>query len=255
MKVLTTALPARAIVTAEAVTVAVLRWIKSGDAKAAEALNDLDTGQDFTRDIGDNTLTRLCVKDDNTLTLGIRYEARVSSAMQWTTDVIYRECGDKKTVRVDIATSSLYGVGYSTQRRQMRTGIIQALAEAGLFEGDGAFKIGSQPIVADLNNLDYIARLIKGEETCRLPVIYVSTIIDSMGHEINTTEMAKDLCGIAHVVEEANNTVSVELRNKIGGNFHITAISGYIAAQCNFQNRYEIRAIISRRLKRKYLTR
>jgi hypothetical protein len=97
--------------------------------------------------------------------------------------------------------------------------------------GDGILSVSSTPFRFENVDVDIAAQLILGRAGCRLPVVYVSAGFGGMYH-IDSARLARDLCGIAHVVVEPNRAFSLRLKidvdaqNVYGGTIGIYWPSG-----------------------------
>jgi hypothetical protein len=213
MKVLTTVLKVKPITTAEAVIGAVVDFVRSNDSTAGNILKEVDITHDFDCPLGKDSIRCIHIADEQVS--AVRYQTHIGASVIWTIDVVYKEEADKKAIFIEIDGTAKYYVSKGAQKQRLR--LLQLFAERGLLADDDLFKINGKAILADVGNLDYIAKLINGEIATELPIVYASTVSGCLGYEIGAAELARDLCGIAHVIEEKDNTIAYELKEKTNG--------------------------------------
>lgn len=76
---------------------------------------------------------------------------------------------------------------------------------------DGGIQVSKAPRRLAPDEVDLAADLISGEAGCYLPVVYVSANFDG-SYWVDTKALARELCGMAHVVVEPDRHFSSRLR-------------------------------------------
>lgn len=76
---------------------------------------------------------------------------------------------------------------------------------------DGEVTVAKTPYRLSNDDVELAARLIRGDAGCYLPVVYLSATFDGSDY-VSADTLARDLCGMAHVVVEPNRPFSQRLQ-------------------------------------------
>lgn len=129
----------------------------------------------------------------------------------WTTEVIYENNNDVKSVIIHINCSG--SIIKFENVPNSRSEIIREFIDSSLIK-QGKLFIQRKPIYTDNNNIDLLAGIIDGKENLNLPLIYISRINGVMGQEVDVEKLAERLAGIAYVIDEKSEEFSFELKEK-----------------------------------------
>lgn len=79
---------------------------------------------------------------------------------------------------------------------------------------DGGLEVSKNSYRLKNDEIELAGRLISGESSCYLPIVYVSATFDGTEY-VNPDALARDLCGMAHVVVEPNRPFSQRLQIEV----------------------------------------
>jgi hypothetical protein len=79
---------------------------------------------------------------------------------------------------------------------------------------DGGVQVGKSPRMLSSDEVDLAASLIAGEAGCYLPVVYISVDFNGV-YWVDPNALARELCGMAHVICEPDSHFSQRLRLEV----------------------------------------
>jgi hypothetical protein len=92
--------------------------------------------------------------------------------------------------------------------------VIMTLLDALSGGRDGELEVMKTPHRLTGDDVDLAGRLLNGDSGCYLPVVYVSATFDGFDY-LNPEILARELCGMAHVVVEPNRPFSQRLQLEV----------------------------------------
>lgn len=224
MKILATKLPLNDDVTTEQFMEVIREWLRSTAAYSdiAESLT-VKEGE-----VGVEAESKYC----RLKTLSMEREGEKLTAVhigqkyyeqKWMTDILFREAPERKEVVISL---ELNGNQIMTGAPpNCRTSIIRRFVRSGMVKQSWLLPLRESPIPIEADGAHIIAGVIRGDTTPTLPLVYVSKIQGSNGYEVDTDKLAKQLCGLAYVVEEKSEETSYSLRELTEGK---NPYNGYI---------------------------
>ncbi|MHB1799831.1 MAG: hypothetical protein ACYCUI_16295 [Vulcanimicrobiaceae bacterium] len=137
-----------------------------------------------------------------------RYK-RTDDGLEWTTTITFSRTDRDAWVAIRVFCESTHPAARLPPAKKpvlVRT-LLQALGGG----QDGELQVGTSAHALANTEIDRAARIMVGDAKCRLPVIYVSSTFHG-GHVLDTSRLASDLAGMAHVVVEPNRPFSLRLK-------------------------------------------
>lgn len=131
--------------------------------------------------------------------LACRYSA-TEGTDQWITDLVYAqtELGTMCSITLHFSSSAV-----SFRRPKMHTPyIVKMILKEGLVKSTGEFEMGGQPKQLQDDDVNLVARLIRGETNAFLPVIYVASEYNGSVDKVFLGRLSAKASGIAHVIVE-----------------------------------------------------
>jgi len=140
--------------------------------------------------------------------IAVRYEKIADNGVVWDTDYVM----NFDEMRMSIVLDRSYLEEALTVDPQFSTPhFIKCLIDGGYVEDDLDIPVTYSPIIIDEENIDILARVINGESTYELPVVYVSKTF-SEEDPVDLELVAKRLKGVAHVLVEKISLLNNPLR-------------------------------------------
>ena len=141
-------------------------------------------------------------------TVAIRYEKIDDNGRIWNTDYIVNFNQKKMLIQLD---RSFEGGANDLDFKYSTPYFITLLIDAGYLKDDGDLSVTRTPIYITDDNIDVLARVIKGESRYRLPVIYVSRTV--YGQEpVDVNRLSEKLKGVAHVLVQQSRDSDKKIR-------------------------------------------
>ena len=153
-------------------------------------------------------------------TVAIRYQKVEENGRIWNSDYVMNFAAGKMHIQLD---RSFTGDANDLDQEFSTPHFLTFLIEEGHLQADGDLPVAREPIYIGKNNFDLLAKVIKGESSYQLPVVYVSKTKRGQ-YPVDVNLLASKLKGVAHVlVQESPNydEASKEL------NEHYGAVGGY----------------------------
>lgn len=156
---------------------------------------------------------------------GIRYYWVEDGKNEWTTEITARKSKNSLWITVKLFCDLVRPGGRLPAPNKPH---VIGLLFNGLGGGvDGLFKASQSPIYLKPTEIDIAVSIVKGENVCEMPVVYIS--VDMNGHPIfDVITLARWLSGIAHIIVEPNRRFSISLAEKTSGQ------NPYSGAACVF---------------------
>jgi hypothetical protein len=143
---------------------------------------------------------------------GVRYTRQEQRGLEWTTTVSFLKGHPSSWVGVRITVESQRP---STRLPAAKKPVLVRTIINSLGGGcDGDLVVRSTPHLLANSDVDLAARAIAGKAGCRMPVVYVSARFHG-GHDVPIDELARNLCGMAHVLVEPNRPFSYRLMEEV----------------------------------------
>jgi len=130
--------------------------------------------------------------------IGVKYLVRDKS-QEWTTRIVYYNIPEDTCISVEINCEN-----DAIEKRIPQVHIPYFMRMcASLGDSDGPLTVSNVPYNLDNCEIDLATKLIRGNTSNKIPIVYVSSTIRN-NYVINPSIIAKKLFGIAHVVVEPN---------------------------------------------------
>ena len=212
MRLLSTRLPIRNDVTKEEIYQTIIKWLKSEKPSMAVGEKfELSADKTSVRIVdGYCTVENIETEKESKRYIVFRL-SHIYHEQTWNTDIIAEDIGTSKSIIIHVNCSG--DTTLFDKVPLLRTEIIRTFIHAGLIK-QGNLPIQTTPIYSDYGILDTLAGVINGTSTLPLPMVYVSKIFNSAGHEVNIENLAERLSGIAYVVAESSEDISFNLKDK-----------------------------------------
>lgn len=192
---------------------ATLEWLLgSPHSRLSESTLEELGNQDSCSVVKDNErVDWLCSEGPNHRMAGARY-AKIENGLEWTSTVTYLREDSRAWIGIRVSCESQH----PSARLPVAKKPVLVRTLLSKFHGaeDGHLTVHSGPILLDNADIDVAARCLSASSTCRLPVVYVSSTFQG-DHNVNFTELASRLSGMAHVVVEPNRAFSARLRMEV----------------------------------------
>lgn len=176
------------------------------------------------------------VEFDGATWAGLRHSWVEDGERRWRTEIVGHFSGEPMTVSVRVDCQLLVpGKTLPVPRKPYVVRLLLEELRGGL---DGGFRVHDDPTEIREDEVDRVARVVHGELTNRLPVVYAS--VNRAGDPfIDPRELARWLSGMAHILVEPSRMFSFQLaRNVDGANAYGGAASIYWPKGVARQTRY-----------------
>jgi len=181
----------------------------------------------FTGDRGERFSIKE-IKTDDGFVIGSRYDLLDEDGRNWRTECVLTNTGDQASLRV--RTQSILGGIEIEGLVPKKPFFIKACMQDAWGALDGEFEVNDQAKLLSEDDVDLAQRIVVGDHTSRLPILYLSAKNDGLTN-LDATKLAYDLGGVAHIVVEPSRTFSFNLRqncddrNPYGGTVGFSAPS------------------------------
>lgn len=242
MKRLSTRLAMKDGYSAETFRNTIVEWLKAGPP--TRGVGELFETEDFanpkTISAGYCTLETFHLTKEKT-----DYEAckltHIYREQTWVTEIILEVKPSNPKVYFNI--ECLGDITRFTEIPTVRTDVIRTFIKSGWVK-ENCLPITAEPIILNREAVEVLVSAIKGSYEGSLPLVYVSKLFDSTGYEVDETQLAKDLAGIAIVIVEENDTYLDELKERTNRQ---NPFNGHIGIYFPYINRPKIYRTTNRR--------
>ncbi|MEN5421442.1 hypothetical protein ABE607_00855 [Comamonas aquatica] len=162
-----------------------------------------------TISINDNQIVIAKSKSDNSEIAGLKY-TRTENQLQWTTSIVSLKNCDKHHLSIEVVCKALNTIARLPPPKKPYF-IWQALNALG-GGSDGEIPVSQKPFNLNEDEASIALALINGTANNTLPIVYVSSPYNKRNC-INTDELARLVCGLAHVVVEPSRNFSAKLKD------------------------------------------
>lgn len=168
---------------------------------------------------GESLMLRALGRDDGLVAVGCCHDLPAPNGLQWRTEAVMRRTQRGNLLR--IRAQCLPTRPLAVTETPKRTHLIRSLIENGRVMDDGPFAVqtGAHRLGGDGAAARLAADIACGRSGAELPVVYLSAA-DSGAAVLTDKEigqLAKDLCGVAHVVVEPSRAFAFALRDLSAG--------------------------------------
>ena len=221
MLVFSTRMPLKANITRENCLQLFIDWIEASPHYSAKIPYDIHSQEDFSFENEVASFSIANYADAEISLAACRLETTDKNAT-WGTVCVFRESQNQKDVLIQLDCKS--DVATANLPRPHKPYIVRKFVEADYCADDGEIPISDSPILIHSKNLDLCARVMRGETTNMMPVVYLSC---DYGDElqIDAVYLAQQLGGIAHVFQESSREIGWDLKELTSGK---NAHSGFI---------------------------
>lgn len=168
----------------------------------------LGTPGEWSTQVGIEHIQTLTHTSESREQAAARY-TRVDSGLEWVTVIVFSRWETDTWVSIRVSCESEHpAVRLPPAKKPV---LVRVLLDDLGGAADGALNVVSTPYRLDNVDVDIAAQLILGRAGCRLPIVYVSASFDA-SPRINVYRLARELCGMAHVVIEPNRAFSIRLK-------------------------------------------
>ena len=225
MRLFQTTLQVDAALTKEMFKGLLIDWVSENDTlfNLKAIFSDTDTTGDFKIEYGTSDIEVATIIRGSATITGAHLLYRDERA-KWAMDFFLIEDVDTVTVTLEVNGFPKYmGKVFIGNEH---TGFIRLLLRKKLLiQTQSSFPISDNPISTNEDNIDILATMINGRNNLGLPLVFCTKIPETIAYEIGEERMAQLLCGLAHVVIEAESHHVYKIRELTAGrNPH----SGYI---------------------------
>ena len=135
-------------------------------------------------------------------TVAIRYQKVEENGRIWNSDYVMNFAAGEMHIQLD---RSFTGDANDLDQEFSTPHFLTLLIEEGHLQADGDLPVAREPIYIGKNNSELLAKVIKGESSYRLPVVYVSKTKRGQ-YPVDVNLLASKLKGVAHVlIQESPN--------------------------------------------------
>lgn len=205
---------------------AVVAWLRGTNYSR---LLDSSTGHDLEREYavlksgtGEELHFRELAESTAVPNTGFRYDNPDDGGRLWRTEAVLRVGGAEDGQGIlRVRTQCLARTSDAQLHSPKKPHLVRSLLESGWGGVDGSLRVSGEPIyLGDTDeSLSIALRVVRGEASQWLPVVYLST--HSASHcalsDEEIQKLARDLGGVAHVVVEPNRSFSFRLRDDSDG--------------------------------------
>jgi len=213
MLVFSTKLPLKSDITQEMCVQLFIEWVTgSAHYHLSKIPYDISSHEDYHIEKDNISFSIGHYIDKNIELSACRLENREQKAI-WFNDCVFLNEHGNKTLLIQLNCNR---VDYNTQLPEIhKPYIVRQFIEAGYCRDDAALPVtDSSIIVSDKKFFDICASIMRCEYNNMMPVVYISK--DWWGTVISPIYLARQLSGIAHVLEESDREVSFRLRDATG---------------------------------------
>lgn len=141
-------------------------------------------------------------------TIAVRYEKVEDNGRIWNTDYVVNFNEKKMHIQLD---RSFEGEANDLDFKFSTPYFLTLLIDEGYLEDDMDLPVAKTPVYITDDNVKMLARIINGESTYRLPVVYVSkTVYDQ--EPVDVARLSDRLKGVAHVLVQQNRDSDKKIR-------------------------------------------
>lgn len=222
MLVFSTKLPLKADVSYQTCIELFIQWITQSEHYPINSISyDVNSRSDFTIQEGNVKFSISYYVDDQVELAACRLENREEDAV-WVNDCIFLQKGNTKALLIQLNCNRLT---FNIQLPPIhKPYIVRQFVEGGYCGCDESIAIGDTPIISDDTTLDLCTKIMTGNASLAMPVVYVSC--DKWGGtSISAEYLAHQLSGVAHVFVEKQNKISIKLKESTSG---MNVYNGYV---------------------------
>lgn len=192
---------------------AIVTWISGSPhtTLSASMLQELQQGDEASIQNGNERAQSLVSRSTNVDLAGIRY-SRSNDDLEWLTTVVFSRTSSDAWVGIRVECESQHAATHLPSAK--KPVVVRTMLDSLGGAADGPLPIRDQAHVLANADIDLAAKLIRGDDGCRLPIVYVSAQFQG-GHILDVNRLAADLSGMAHVVVEPNRPFSVRLQLEV----------------------------------------
>ena len=170
---------------------------------------DIESSGSARRD--SERLDVLCASSHRHESAAAKYVTR-DHELEWTTTIGFSRATSASWVAIRVARESSHpAVRLPPAKKPV---VVRTLMSALGSAADGVLRVCDTPHCLGQMDVDIAAQLISGQAGCYLPTVYVSSGFDT-DYSVDTTGLARDLAGMAHVVVEPNRAFSLRLKDEV----------------------------------------
>ena len=179
----------------------------------------LERGFEFRQDNFACQITHF--KDEKTVITACRLENNQPNGL-WLSDCVYVDDPAGARVHIQVKCNRQ---DFRVATQDVKTpNIVYRFIESGLCRDDGWMPVSASPIRCTEDDLENVARIMRGEGDNRMPVVYLSN--DGWGWALDPDKTARNMTGLAHVLVEDDAAFALRLMDMTDGN---NAHRGYVA--------------------------
>lgn len=142
--------------------------------------------------------------------LGARYILR-DQEVDWITEISFSKAGETWASVRTYRDSTVPSIHLPPAKKPV---VVMTILDHLGGGRDGPLYVRKTPHRLKNDEIDLASQLILGESDCYLPVVYVSSTFDGADY-LSADVLARDLCGMAHVVVEPNRHFSQRLQIEV----------------------------------------
>lgn len=175
-----------------------------------QSLEPLKIGAEKAIKAGNATIEIAGASEDSQVAVSVRHTAN-DGEVDWVTEISY--AGVKEPwVSVRTFRDSTGPVSHLPPAK--KPVVVMTLLDALGGGSDGDLSVAKVPHRLGSGDVELAGRLLNGDAGCYLPVVYLSAAFDGLDY-VNAEMLARDLCGMAHVVVEPNRLFSQRLQLEV----------------------------------------
>lgn len=146
--------------------------------------------------------------------VAVRYEKKNQDGVTWDTDYVMNFNEMKMAIRLERT--------YSRDAKNMdpifsTPFFITYLIKEGYIKSDGGLPVSNKSIEVDEENIQLLVDVINGKTTYQLPIVYVSKTKENE-NPVDVKNLSSRLKGIAHVLEQKDESTTERIQNATDGN-------------------------------------
>lgn len=215
MLVFSTRLPLDDNVTKEDCIKIFIEWITASPHYGMKELDyQIMSNNDYDYSKDNFSLSVRHLKNDNIELAACRFENKESDAV-WHNDSIFLCENNSKSLLIQLNCNR---INYNTQLPRIhKPYIVRKFVEAEYCKDDADIPVCDTPIEINESNIEMCAKIMTGNYTNKMPVVYVSCTYDEK-YVVDVNYLANQLSGVAHVFKEKNREIAKKLREKTDSN-------------------------------------
>ncbi len=196
--------------------VAVKEWILSSPntALTEQHLQKMTHNVEDLMQINTEQVESLCLRQTTEDMAAVRY-TKTDIHVEWSTSVVFSKQGNLAWVSVKIEWTALTPARKTLLAK--KPSLIKMLLKHLGYGSDGEIKLTDLPLELGLDQVAFAKRCHQGKARVRLPMVYVNTY----KHWVDSERLAHDLVGMAHVVLQANPTLTQQMHNHDDAPVHL----------------------------------